>query len=460
MACPVFGRVMAAVAYTKEDARAAAWERGILSWKLRPEQKELHDILERAGRELIVPNIARKIGKTTTCSTFAIEQAIRKKQHIRYATAFLSDLTEFLLPIIDLLLADCPDRVRPVYHQSRKTYTFPNGSVIKLVGLDKNRNGLRGNIIDILIIDEAAFVANLEYLYRSVIIPATKNRPFKLIFPSTPPESPEHFWAAELVPKAQDRGTYLEMTLDADKSLDPRERKRLLDEVGGEDSPTAQREYFCRIIIDATRAVCASFKEEKHTNNSYDPEHVKWALFADTGGVRDKTVFLEVGFDLATRLVIFRSELIFDRGTPTTAIVEAVKEKWPEHTSLIMDAPGQLLIDYSAAGLPAVLPQKDDFGAGLLLLLTTFHNDQAVIDPGCELLIRTLKGGLLNKRRTDYERTEALGHCDAAATCIYALRGVDRVTDLRPRPKREDVFTLPQDPPHLQAIKGLAYARR
>lgn len=435
-------------------AVAALWKRGELGYKLRPEQKAIKALLDKSGRELVVPNVARRIGKTTTCVAYAIEQGIKRKQHIRYATAFLSDLTEFLLPIIDLFISDCPEYLRPRYHRGQKAYVFPNGSVIKLVGLDKNKNGLRGNIIDILIVDEAAFVANLGYLYRSVIIPATKDRPFKLVFPSTPPESPEHFWAAELVQKAKERGTYLEMTLDADKSLAPDERKRLLDEVGGEGSPTAQREYFCKIIVDATRAVCSSFDPKVHVR-PVTAENVKWWLFGDTGGVRDKTVFLEVGYDHVTQLVMFRSEYAVDRNTPTTQIIAGVKAKWPGNTNIVLDASGQLLIDYSSAGLSATLPAKDEFSAGLLLLLTTFHNTRAIIDPACSLLIRTLTGGLLNKQRTDYERTESLGHCDAVAAAIYAIRGADKVTDLRPKPKAENMFFIPREPEHIKQLKGL-----
>jgi len=415
-------------------------------------------MIDKAGRELVVPNIARKIGKTTTCSVYSIEQALLKKQHIRYATAFLTDLKEFLCPIFDMILADCPESLRPSFHQSAKEYRFKNGSVIKLVGLDKNRNGLRGNIIDVLIVDEAAFVANLEYLYRSVIIPATKDRPFKLIFPSTPPESPEHFWAKELVPKAQARNTYMEMTLDADKSLSAEERKRLLDESGGEFGPTAQREYFCKIIVDVTRAICSTFKAANSVHVApVISDHVKWMLFGDSGGVKDKTVFLEVGFCHAIGKILFKDELAFDRGTATGIITDAVKAKWPNGLTLILDAPGQLLIDYSALGLPAALPAKDDFSAGLLLLTNAFHNDGAVIDPKCGLLIRTLSNGLLNKTRTDYERSDALGHCDAAAAAIYALRCVDKTTDLRPKPSKENTFSLPKDPPHISALKGLTY---
>jgi hypothetical protein len=72
-------------------------------------------------------------------------------------------------------------------------YIFPNGSRIKLVGLDKNPNGLRGNTLDLIVIDECGFVTNLDYIYKSVIIPATLHRPnCKIIMISTPPSTPAH----------------------------------------------------------------------------------------------------------------------------------------------------------------------------------------------------------------------------------------------------------------------------
>jgi hypothetical protein len=443
-------------AITREDAVAQLWKRGCLSWKLRPEQEKLLTLLEQAPTDLAVFNISRRLGKSTTCVTYCASEAIRRKQHIRYATAFLTDLEAFILPIFEWLLADCPDHLRPVWKASKKEFRFPNGSVIKLIGLDKNPNGLRGNAIDILIIDEAAFVSNLAYLYRAIIIPATMKRKFKLIFPSTPPESPEHFWASELVNKAKERNTYVEMTIDDISDLPPEERKRLLDEVGGEQSATAQREFFCKIIVDTNRSICSTFKPQ-HVQ-PVQAAHVKWMLFGDAGGVKDKTVFLEVGYSHDLARVLFKDELSFNPGTPTSTIVEAVKAKWADIT-LVLDAPGQLLIDYSSLGLPASLPAKDDFAAGLLLLATTFLADQAQVDPRCSLLIRTLQGGLLNKHRSDYERSDALGHCDAVAAAVYALRCVDKTTDLRPKPNRESVFSLPKDPDHIAHLKNLA-ARR
>jgi hypothetical protein len=401
-----------------------------LSYKLRPEQVKLKGLLEAAPTDLAVFNISRRFGKSTTCALFCVEQALKKKQNIRYATAFLTDLENFISPIFEWILSDCPDSLRPEYMASKKQFEFKNGSVIKLIGLDRNENALRGNAIDILIVDEAGFVSKLDYLYKSIIIPATMNRKFKLIFPSTPPESPEHFWASELVEKAKDKGTYVHLTIDDISDLPAAERKRLMDEVGGENSATAQREFFGVIKVDGSRSIAPSFTRGHVTDKEF--EHIYWRLFGDTGGVRDKTVFLKVGYDHDLCKIIFREEMSFDPGTPTQQIVNKTKADYPGMT-LTMDAPSQLLIDYSAMGLPASFPQKDDFGAGLLLLNNHFHNDRVLIHKDCKLLIRTLEGGLLNKNRTDYERTHILGHADACAAAIYALRGVDKLTDLRPR---------------------------
>lgn len=416
-------------------------------------------MLDAVGTDLAVFNISRRFGKSTTCVTYCIEQALKRKQHVRYATAFLSDLSQFICPIFEQVLEDCPDELRPIWLESKKEYRFHNGATIKLIGLDKNPNGLRGNNIDVLVIDEAAFVSRLDYLYRSIIVPATMKRKFKLIFPSTPPESPEHFWAKDLIQKAKDRGTYAELTIDDISDLSTTERQRLLDEVGGEHSATARREFFCEIRVDVNRAVCPTFDIATHVAPVSRP-YVRWMLFGDTGGVRDLTVFLEAGYDPATGLVLFRDELVFPPGTTTTTVTAAVKSKWPDHKTLVLDASGQLLIDYASAGLPATLPAKDDFAAGLLLLSNAFYSHKALVDPACKLLIRSLSGGLLTANRKDYERSDSLGHCDAAAAAIYSLRGIDKITDMRPRPKSEDIFFIPKDPPHIQQIKGLAYGKR
>ncbi len=79
----------------------------------------------------------------------------------------------------------------------------------------------------------------------------------------------------------------VKLAIDDISDLPASERQRLLDEVGGEHSVTAQRESFCKILVDATRLVCPIFNEADHVRSTIF-EHVKWGLFGDAVGVRDR----------------------------------------------------------------------------------------------------------------------------------------------------------------------------
>lgn len=420
-----------------------AYRRGIIAHQyLKPFQWPLYNLINQNTKDPIVPNTTRRFGKSTVCVVFCVEEALKSKCHTRYATAFLTDLENFIEPVFDSVLEECPEDVRPKWHAAKKVWRFNNGSTIKLVGLDKNPNGIRGNAIDILVIDEAAFVSNLEYLYKSIIIPATMNRKFKLVFPSTPPVSPEHYWARELVVKAKLAGTYQEITIDAIADLEPEEKKRLLDEVGGENSSTAQREFYCKIVVDETRAVAPSFKHALHVGE-VNQDYVRWVYVGDSGGIRDRTSILKVGWCHTLQKILIKSELNCDAKTPTPVMAKQFKE-WSGTDEMIFDSHGQTRVDLAAFGLKVAMPMKDDFTAGLQMLNAVLYNNQILIDTSCQTLIATLTSGLLTTNKNDYERTEALGHCDAVAALIYAIRSVDKVTDLRPPPPKEQTWHVPK----------------
>jgi hypothetical protein len=432
---------------TRDQARAALFRKGIIApWYLYDYQKPLYNLFTSTLRDLIVPNISRRFGKSTVCVTYAMEQAQRKKQNIRYATAFLTDLENFIEPIFHSVLEYCAENDRPVWIASKKIWRFKNGSVIKLVGLDKNVNGLRGNAIDLLIVDEAAFVSNLEYQYKSVIIPATMKRKFKLIFPSTPPQSPEHFWAKELIPLAKQNSTYLELTIDDIDDLSEEEKNRLFKAVGGKHSVTAQREFYCKIVVDATRAIAPDFDESRHVG-TVDHERIRWTYAGDSGGVKDKTVILKVGYSHVLRKTLIASELVYEAHTATPIIAAGFKA-WSGDDSLVLDATGQVLIDWASLGIKAAFPAKDDFTAGIQMVNALFYNNELLIDQSCKLLITTLLSGLLTANKKDFERSDSLGHCDAFMALVYAIRSVDKVSDLREKPRRETVFTpsAPKNP--------------
>ena len=176
----------------KSVLRLYLWHQGDLHFKLHAAQEHLDAVYRGIPGQLFVGNCSRQWGKSYWAVTKAIEQAIQvPKSQVRYGAAFQTDLVDFIIPAFEKVFEDAPEEVkgRKVGHY----YLFPNGSRIKLVGLDKNPNGLRGNTLDLIIIDECGFVTNLDYIYKSIIMPATLHRPnCKIILISTPPSTPAH----------------------------------------------------------------------------------------------------------------------------------------------------------------------------------------------------------------------------------------------------------------------------
>lgn len=406
-------------------AATALWYRGDLSWKLRPEQLKLKEGLEGQAVQLAVYNISRRFGKTYTLVVYALEQALRYNQKIRFGCAYLTDLEEFILPAFEQILADCPDKLRPRYLRARKVWLFANGSEIKLVGLDKSPQGLRGNAISKIIVDEAGYVQNLRHIYTSIIIPATmKQKDIKLIFLSTPPPSPDHYFVT-LIAKAstQANGHYVCLTIDDISDLPREERQRMMDEVGGEYGVEAQREFFCRLIIDQTLALTPEFDEKRHVKDAVRPIHTKYWVSGDTAGLRDKDVFHLWCYDFARAKYLCIDERSFPLNTPTSTIVaEVLRMEGGLKVTRHVDAPGRTQIDMMAQGFAAALPRKDELHATINQVRLALTQDRVEIDPKCKLLIATLKTGTLNRTRTDLARTEALGHCDAFMSLAYGLR--------------------------------------
>jgi hypothetical protein len=423
--------------------KAKLWAAGRLRWKLKPEQRELYDGIVSSNVQLIYGDWSRRGGKSFVAATYTVEEALRQKIKIRFGTAFRSDLEEFIIPTFDRVLEDCPDSLRPRFKATRKVYEFRHGSEIKLVGLDKNPNGLRGNDIQVIVIDEAGFVSKLEYIYKSVIMPATmRMKKIKIIILSTPPvEGKEHF-AHELKLKAemQGNGFYHKKTIDELSDVDESEKERLFSEVGGQSSDTAQREFYCVWKVPEGLSICPTFDPKTHVMEFPKPKYANWLFAGDMGGVRDLSAGLSLCYSHDTGLVHVWDESIHDPKFPTSKIVEGFRLmiKDDPNVTKVLDAPGITSIDLSTLDFPITKPEKAEFHTSLTFLRNAFYRNEIVIHPRCEMLIRTLENGLLNKARSDFQRSITLGHCDAAMALIYGLRALDKSTDQRPKKSVHD----------------------
>lgn len=414
----------------KTALRNKLWERAeVASWYLREHQIPLYEALQAVTRDFLCFNVARRFGKSTTISVDCDERCRKDKPiHIDYATAFLVDVEKFILPVFSNIHSTCPEHLRPRYLKSKKTFIYPNGSTIQLIGLDKNPDAVRGNTIDHLVIDEASEVSALEYLYKSVIVPATANRDFRIIFSSTPPKDSEHF-ILELQEVAKIRGNYKIFTIEDNKSIGERERERLFKEMGGRDSVYVRREFYCETVRDPKSTIVPEFSD----NNVYHmemPEHYYPQTTVDFGGSVDKTGIIIGYFDfIEAKYIVVQSALV-EANTTTAEIVDKIYEMegqvYPKDARIgrVIDCFGQTRTDLGALKFYSGPPKKEkgSVEANINQMRISFQNDKLVILPTHnDELIATLQLGQYTKSG-DFKRTEKLGHCDLLAALSYAWR--------------------------------------
>lgn len=415
------------------------WFRGNLSFKLHATQKIINQKFNDTKGQLFVGNCSRQLGKSFWGVTKCIEQALKHpKSQIRYGAAFQSDLVDFIIPAFHKILEDCPPSICPKYKVQGSKWVFPNGSEIKLCGLDKSPNSLRGNTLDLLCLDEVGFVSNLDYIYKSVIIPATTHRPnAKIILISTPPNSPDHPFT-DYCNKARNEGGYAEFNIYTNPLIDQNTIDRLANESGGITSSTFLREYMCQFVLDSNSAIVPEWKDD-YVQVAEKDEYFQYyhKLTAMDMGRVDDTALIFGYYDFKKATLFIQDELIFNKemGDWTTldlkdGINKKELELWNEHKPLkrIADSNNpHLLADLSTLhNVQFQATSKISLEAMVNELRLMIGDGRIVIDPKCVNTIGCLKFGIWDKNRSMFARSKAYGHYDALAALIYLVRNLPK----------------------------------
>lgn len=398
----------------------------------------------------------------------ALEQAFKKpRAKIKIGTAFATDLLEFIIPAFDFAMDDCPDDLRPQWKSQRGKYVLPhNGSEIKLVGLDRKPNGLRGTVIDLIILSEAAFISNLHYLFKSVIIPATTHRPnCRVLMLTTPPEVPGHEFL-DYMQKAELEGGYIKLTIYDNPLVDETTIARLMKESGGAASTTWRREYLCEHVTDANLQIIMDWDDERFAQITardqlygFYHKHAMMDL-----GVRDHTAALFGYYDFRRAKLIIEDEFVMNGPEMTTNILQAhlkrkemeiwsgvsefddygdetalrltedqikrVNTAWETHEPAvyqrICDNNNPLLIqDLSLMHqLHYVATDKGTLQEMVNAVKNMVRSEGIIVHPKCKQLRGSLKYGVWDKHRKEFAESKLFGHFDALAALVYGVRNI------------------------------------
>jgi len=460
-----------------EQQVAVLWRAGDLSWKLDDHQLRVYRKYRAWERldprddspgdltRVFVLDIARRWGKTAVCLVIKNEDCIRDPGSIHtYACAFGKDIGEIILPLQDELLGDAPEDCRAEYRSSKKGRRhglyFPNGSVLRLVGIDRNPQALRGRASSGFVVGEAGHVKKLKPTTTKVIYPQFQRRPkARMILESNAPEDPAHDFDTFFVPDAKLRDAHVFLTIDDNQAIDQREKAEFIRAAGGRGNPVCEREYYGVRARDQEKAVVPEFSEQLHVQALDVPRYADCYVSLDPG-FRDLFAVLWAYWDFEhARLVVQRDWA--ERNASAAQVAEVIKavelELW-EHVRRwngkelkanprlrVSDTDPRLLGDFARDhGLRIAAVNKSTGAktelkeAGVHSVRAALGRGQIIIDPCCAKLIAHLNAARWNEARTDYERSELFGHYDLLDALVYLWRSILRNRNATP-PAQLDV---------------------
>ena len=445
---------------TKQDIKNALWERGLLRWKMEQAeyqgriirhdvQCDMHDLFYNAEKNsTLVWLLSRQTGKTFFLGIIALEQVLRKpKSVVKVLTDTKLHLESIFIPVMDQLLDDCPNRLKPKYDKTKFKFTFPNGSEIHFAGTDnKHYERLRGSVCDLVLVDEAGFCENLDDIVRSVLIPTTTHTGGKIVLASTPSKDPNHPFI-EFIEEAELNGNLIKKTVYENPLLTPEQISNIAGKMGGVDSPQFRREYLCEIIRDESTIVFPEFEPEleaKIVQEWERPAYYDCYVGMDLGGSRDMTAVLFMYYDFFKGKVIVEDEIVL---TPKEMllpklvmdILETEARLWTNELTNEKVDPSLRVSDINHIVTQEIgrqsnyllnfqMAKKDDKESAINMVRVMLAQEKIIIHPRCVALIRHLshcKWKTSKSRDRSFSRSPDNGHYDAVDALLYGIRAIN-----------------------------------
>lgn len=448
---------------------AVSWKRGDLDYKLTPSQhKALRKIrrwiakadLDGEGR-LFALDSSRRWGKSVLLLLLAFEFCIQRPgSRVVYCAPLEKEALKILRPLSAQFTLDCPPSIAPEWVRSEKKFQFGNGSWIEVIGLDINPDGARGTGVDLVLLDEAGFFDNLEYLLNSVLYPQMLGRPHaRIICASTPSKTPGHYWSAELVPNCVSLGAHdIRTLLDADQYTD-REKREFIKVAGGPESSTCQREYFCLHVIDEESAIIPEFAD--HRDNIIvevdEPEWFDGYTVLDPG-FNDLAAVLFGYWHFELRKLVVVDEFARPRAN-SRAVADGIKRIEKEHWGAKLrrganwslrpqpymrysdNNPGLLADMHDEHDLLFAAVQKGKLDQMVNNVRVMVQEERILIHPRCTKLISHLEKGIWKNTksvRKSFDRPGGeFGHYDLIAALVYMVLMVNQRRN--PTPKQMEI---------------------
>jgi hypothetical protein len=416
--------------------KRALWQRGELDFLLDATQKDMIAAWEKSTGRKYVFLCSRRLGKTYTLCVLALRQALAGKVKILYVTSTYKAAKNIVQPLISQILVDCPEALRPQFKVQDGKYVFHNGSEILLYGADKDADGPRGQEAQFIIVDEAGFVNNLDYLLSSVLMPMLLTTNGRIVMATTPPKNMDHpfmkVWA-----ECEAAGNLIKKTIHDCPRITDKVKAEYAAEAGGVQSPDWRREYLLEAIADVENLVIPEFSDQT------EPELVGTVprtpaadlyVGMDLGFV-DDTALVFGWWDFQNARLVIEDELIVKKqNSSELAAAIRLKEaglwdgKSPYRRVADHNNP-QLIYDLNSLHGLTFSPANKEAGKEPMInkLRLAIQSRQILIHPRCKHLRMQLKFcRWKGTGRETFDRSASFGHFDLVDALILLWNSLNR----------------------------------
>jgi hypothetical protein len=427
------------------------WKIGRLDYRLRCSQKAIKEAWEASksfSRKFYI-NSTRRLGKSSFLLHLMVEECI-KKPKVRWAffAPVKDGLLDYIEPIIEKTLQDCPDDLRPKFDKNRFMFNFANGSSILFRGSNNQQHRVRRGLdLDGAGVDEGRDVDDLKDLIDSVIFPALFSSNGYLILSSTPADSFSHdLYSYYSLAKVE--GWLFECDIHKAQELDPEDFPA--DRIAEWKKETARedvwlREYECKWIIDSTRIAVQEWKAEfvKPYKKDLFYQFYHHYIGIDWGS-KDFTAIIFATWDFKRAKLVVEGELTFS-GTAVRSdkIAEAINilklKLWGEDADIyrmISDSADPILIN-ELNGHPGMNCTPVYKEKSLEAMLNQFRilvgTEKIEVAPTCAMTLSNLESAVWDKTRTALDKDPYNHHFDHLMALVYLTRGL--VPNENPIPK-------------------------
>jgi hypothetical protein len=436
---------------------SALYSRGeIASWYLRDSQYLLYKKLKTQKR--VIANCRRRFGKGTTIFTHILEEMNRKHCIWKYGAETQSQAFSIYHYLISQIFLEDP-KSKPRWSNLYKCFmTDKFESQLYIFGVKDSGeiDKMRGPDASGFFCDEFGFWKfKPDYIIKSVIAPQLLKTNGQLIIASTPPPDMTHRFI-DYVIDSEIKGTLFKWTIDDSLrtgEIIPAEHDQIVEDCGGIDTEDYRREWQCELIASSKRLVVPEGQDDElYVGKQERPPFYDSYVCMDLGLVDDTFVgFAYLDFK-QSRLIVEKEHKT--NYTTTGELCETCEDiegnmKWRSAPHRrIGDCEMQQLFDMTKDhGYPVtpITKRSKQSGKGfrdsvLNGLRIGIKEGKVLIDPdGCPNLVKQIKYGIWNEKRTDFERTETMGHLDGIMMLAYLYDNIEWTKN--PYPHRYEGLT-------------------